>query len=83
MAPQFGYNGKILETFTPFGIVDQSKEEFLMWLVKKDVLPWAYWTFMTKGARALDAAGRSSGCVCQGCLGQRACKLTRKLTLLS
>lgn len=49
MMMEFGYNGKILETFTPFGIVDQSKEEFLMWLVKKEVLPWAYWTFMTKG----------------------------------
>ena len=46
---QFGYNGTILETFTPLGIVDQSKEEFLMWLVKKDALPWAYWNIMTKG----------------------------------
>jgi hypothetical protein len=36
--PQFGYGGKILETFTPLGVVDQSKEEWLMWLVRR--CPW-------------------------------------------
>ncbi|KAI8470279.1 MAG: hypothetical protein J3K34DRAFT_421158 [Monoraphidium minutum] len=49
MMMEFGYGGKILETFTPLGLVDQSKEDYLMWLVKKDVLPWAYWNVMTKG----------------------------------
>ncbi|KIY99789.1 sulfide quinone reductase-like protein [Monoraphidium neglectum] len=49
MMMEFGYDGKIMETFTPLGIVDQQKEEPLMWFVKKDVLPWAYWNFMSKG----------------------------------
>jgi hypothetical protein len=31
MMMEFGYQGKILETFTPLGIVNQQKEEFLMW----------------------------------------------------
>jgi hypothetical protein len=30
MMMEFGYDGKILETFTPLGI-DQSKETFPMW----------------------------------------------------
>ncbi|WIA37719.1 hypothetical protein OEZ86_014601 [Tetradesmus obliquus] len=48
MMMEFGYGGKILETFTPFGI-DQSKETFPMWLVKAELLPWAYWNMMTRG----------------------------------
>lgn len=40
MMMEFGYDGKILETFTPFGI-DQSKETFPMWLVKAEALPFA------------------------------------------
>lgn len=31
MMMEFGYGGQILETFTPLGIVNQQKEEFLMW----------------------------------------------------
>lgn len=49
MMMEFGYGGKIMETFTPLGLVDQSKEDFGMWLVKKEALPWAYWNVMTKG----------------------------------
>jgi hypothetical protein len=49
MMMEFGYNGQILETFTPLGLVDQQKEEWLMWLVKTEVLPWAYWNLMIKG----------------------------------
>lgn len=49
MMMEFGYNGQILETFTPLGLVNQQKEEWLMWLVKTEVLPWAYWNLMTKG----------------------------------
>lgn len=49
MMMEFGYNGQILETFTPLGFVDQQKESALMWLVKTEVLPWAYWNLMTKG----------------------------------
>lgn len=49
MLMEFGYNGQILETFTPLGIVDQQKQDYLMWLVKTEVLPWAYWNFMVKG----------------------------------
>ena len=45
---EFGYDGSILETFTPFGI-DQSKEQYPMWLVKTEALPWAYWNLMVKG----------------------------------
>ena len=33
MMMEFGYGGKIMETFTPLGLVDQSKEDFGMWLV--------------------------------------------------
>lgn len=49
MMMEFGYGGRIMETFTPLGIVDQSKEDALMWRVKRDALPWAYWNLMTKG----------------------------------
>jgi sulfide:quinone oxidoreductase len=49
MMMEFGYNGQILETFTPLGLVNQQKEEWLMWLVKTEVLPWAYWNLMIKG----------------------------------
>jgi sulfide:quinone oxidoreductase len=48
MMMEFGYDGKILETFTPFGI-DQSQEQYPMWLVKSEVLPWVYWNLMVKG----------------------------------
>jgi sulfide:quinone oxidoreductase len=41
MMMEFGYNGRILETFTPLGIVDQSKEDYLMWLVGQ--LGWGGW----------------------------------------
>ena len=37
-----------METFTPFGI-DQSKEQYPMWLVKIEALPRAYWNLMVKG----------------------------------
>lgn len=49
MMMEFGYNGQILETFTPLGLANQQKEDKLMWLVKTEVLPWAYWNLMTKG----------------------------------
>jgi hypothetical protein len=49
MMMEFGYDGRILETFTPLGLVDQSREDRLMWHVKRDLLPWAYWNLMTKG----------------------------------
>jgi hypothetical protein len=49
MMMEFGYNGQILETFTPLGLANQQKEEWLMWMVKTEVLPWAYWNFMLKG----------------------------------
>lgn len=47
---EFGFNGQILETFTPLNIgINQQKEDALMWLVKTEVLPWAYWNLMLKG----------------------------------
>lgn len=46
---EFGFNGQIMETFTPLGLANQQKEDGLMWLVKTEVLPWAYWNLMTKG----------------------------------
>jgi hypothetical protein len=47
MMMEFGYGGKIMETFTPFGIVDQSKEEFLMWLVGGSWCCWG-WGFRAR-----------------------------------
>lgn len=42
---EFDYNSNPLETF-PF---DQSKERYSMWLLKKYVLPFLYWTQILKG----------------------------------
>lgn len=42
---EFGYDNKVMETF-PF---DQSKPSWLMWLLKKYVLPWLYWHKILKG----------------------------------
>lgn len=42
---EFGYDGKILETF-PF---NQAKPSKLMWILKRYLLPIMYWKFMLKG----------------------------------
>lgn len=42
---EFGYDNKVMETF-PF---DQSKPSWLMWLLKKYILPWLYWNKILKG----------------------------------
>ncbi len=42
---EFGYDGKIMETF-PFA---QNKERWSMYLLKRHVLPRMYWDFMLKG----------------------------------
>ncbi|WIA22774.1 hypothetical protein OEZ85_001172 [Tetradesmus obliquus] len=48
MLMEYGYDGVIMEMFSKLGI-DQSQEQYLMWLVKTLVLPAAYWALMTKG----------------------------------
>jgi sulfide:quinone oxidoreductase len=42
---EFGYDNKVMETF-PF---DQSKPSWLMYLLKRYVLPWLYWHKIVKG----------------------------------
>jgi hypothetical protein len=42
MLMEYGYDGRTMEMFSRFG-VDQSQEQYLMWLVKTLVLPAAYW----------------------------------------
>jgi hypothetical protein len=42
MLMEYGYDGRTMEMFSKFG-VDQSQEQYLMWLVKTLVLPTAYW----------------------------------------
>jgi hypothetical protein len=42
MLMEYGYDSKVMEMFSKFGI-DQSQEQYLMWLVKTLVLPTAYW----------------------------------------
>lgn len=42
MLMEYGYDGAIMEMFSKLGI-DQSQEQYLMWLVKTLVLPAAYW----------------------------------------
>ncbi len=42
---EFGYDGKILETF-PF---DQAQPRRSMWILKKNLLPSMYWNLMLKG----------------------------------
>jgi len=43
---EFDYDGNPAKTF-PF--IDQGKERWSMWLVKKFGLPWLYWNLMLKG----------------------------------
>ena len=45
MLAEFGYDGKIMETF-PFA---QNKPRYSMYLLKRYVLPTLYWDFMLKG----------------------------------
>jgi sulfide:quinone oxidoreductase len=45
MLAEFGYGGKIMETF-PF---DQNKERYTMWALKTQVLPRMYWNGMLRG----------------------------------
>lgn len=42
---EFGYENKVMETF-PF---DQSKPSWLMYQLKKYILPWLYWHKIVKG----------------------------------
>ncbi len=42
---EFDYEGKPEETFP----IDQGKERWSMWMVKKYGLPWLYWNLMLKG----------------------------------
>lgn len=42
---EFDYEGNTAESFP----IDQSKERWSMWFVKKTGLPWLYWNLMLKG----------------------------------
>ncbi len=42
---EFDYQNKPIETFP----IDQSKERWSMWMLKKHVLPWLYWNKILKG----------------------------------
>lgn len=42
---EFGYDGKLLSSFP----VDQTKERFLFWILKRHLLPKMYWWGMLKG----------------------------------
>lgn len=42
---EFGYDNKVMETF-PF---DQSKPSWLMYMLKRYILPWLYWHKIVKG----------------------------------
>ena len=43
---EFDYDNKAMPTFP---LLDTSKELWLMWLMKKYMLPWVYWERMLKG----------------------------------
>ncbi len=45
MLAEFGYDGKIMETF-PF---DQNEERYSMWVLKTQLLPRLYWNGMLRG----------------------------------
>jgi sulfide:quinone oxidoreductase len=57
MMMEFGYGGKILETFTPLGLVDQSEEGFLMWLVSEASLLAACLLLLAEGDGKLVVLG--------------------------
>jgi sulfide:quinone oxidoreductase len=42
---EFGYDNVIMETFP----IDQSKERWTMWILKKYILPWMYWNRILPG----------------------------------
>lgn len=42
---EFGYDKEIMETFP----IDQSKERWTMWILKKYILPWMYWNRILTG----------------------------------
>ena len=42
---EFGYDNKVMETFP----IDQSKERWSMYQLKRHVLPWLYWNKILKG----------------------------------
>jgi sulfide:quinone oxidoreductase len=42
-----GYSGRPMSSFP----LNPAKERWVMWLMKKHVLPWVYWNRMLKGAR--------------------------------
>jgi sulfide:quinone oxidoreductase len=42
---EFGYDNEIMETFP----IDQSKERWTMWILKKYILPWMYWNRILPG----------------------------------
>lgn len=44
---EFDYNNNPTPTFAPF--IDQTKEQYSMWLMKKYALPFMYWELMLKG----------------------------------
>jgi sulfide:quinone oxidoreductase len=47
MAEFDGYNCRPMSSFP----LNPAKERWVMWLMKKHVLPWVYWNRMLKGAR--------------------------------
>lgn len=44
---EFDYDNHPQPTFAPF--IDQTKEQYAMWLMKKYALPFMYWNLMLKG----------------------------------
>lgn len=49
---EFGYGGKRIPTF-PSWFIDDLRPSRIAWLLKKDVLPWLYWSVMLRGRELL------------------------------
>ncbi|AFY85365.1 NAD(P)/FAD-dependent oxidoreductase [Oscillatoria acuminata] len=47
MAEFDGYNGRLISSFP----LNPTKERWIMWLMKKHLMPWIYWNRMLKGSR--------------------------------
>lgn len=44
---EFGYDGVLMPSFP----IDQTQEQYSMWVIKRHVLPWVYWNRMLKGGQ--------------------------------
>ncbi len=71
---EFGYDGAIMEMFTPFGI-DQSHEQWPMWVVTKDILPRAYWALMVNGYVPWREVPRVGGAASSLCRRRMLCRV--------